>query len=158
MGVQLLNNLFLLTIFYCLPRILAEYSSVDVSHITENFTFPLEIFAWGLLAITAAYAGLDRAAFLKKSSLMDFGEYDIGNTNNLRTVIFLLVAICAENYILNFYLGHPITIYSEQGPQTFGGISLPLEGITTALVSTVTIYIAGNKAIKGSEYTSGETK
>jgi hypothetical protein len=149
---------FFLTIFYCLPRILAEYSTLDVSHITENFSFPLEIFAWGLLAITAAYAGLDRATFMKKSSLMDFGEYDIGNTTNLKTVIILLILICGESYILNFYLGHSITIYGEHGPQTFSGIALPLEGITTALVSTVTIYVAGNKAIKGNQYTTGEKK
>ena len=95
---------------------------------------------------------------MKKSSLMDFGEYDIGNTTNLKTVIILLILICGESYILNFYLGHSITIYGEHGPQTFSGIALPLEGITTALVSTVTIYVAGNKAIKGNQYTTGEKK
>lgn len=142
-----------LTLLYCLPRVLAEYSSIDVSHIAEGFTFPLDIFAWGLLLICTAYAGIDRASLIKKSNQMDIGEYDIGNTNKLRAVILFLTCICVESYTFNFFLGHPITIYGPNGAQTFNGINLPLEGITTALVSAITIYVAGNKAIQGSEFT-----
>lgn len=149
---------FLLTLLYCLPRILAEYSTMDVSHIAENFTFPLQIFAYGLLAITSAYAGLDRAALMSKSNQMEIGQYDIGNTMRLKIVIGLLALICIESYTLNFYLGHPITVGFGNSMQTFNGIELPLEGITTALVSATVIYVAGNKAIENCEYNHKESK
>lgn len=148
----------IMTLLYCLPRILAEYSTLDVSHITENFTFPLDIFAYGLLAITAAYAGIDRAALISKSNQMEIGQYDIGNTLRLKVVIFLLFIICVESYMLNFYLGHSITIGFGTSLQTFSGIQLPLEGITTALVSSIVIYVAGNKGIESCEYNHKEQK
>ena len=148
----------LLTILYCLPRILAEYSTLDVSHITENFSFPLDIFAYGLLAITSVYAGLDRMAFMNKSNQMGIGEYDIGNTLRLKIVILLLAIICVESYALNFYLGHSVSVGFGDHIQVFNGIELPLEGITTALVSATTIYVAGNKAIENCEYNHKEAK
>ena len=46
-------------LIYCSPRVLAEFSSFDVSHINENFEFPLEIFSWGLLAVCSSYSGID---------------------------------------------------------------------------------------------------
>ena len=148
----------MMTLLYCLPRILAEYSTLDVSHISENFTFPLEIFAYGLLAITSAYAGLDRAAFMAKSNQMELGQYDVGNVLRLKVVILLLGFICIESYALNFYLGHSVSIGFGSSIQTFKGVDLPLDGITTALVSAIVIYVAGNKAIKNCEYNHKEAK
>ena len=40
--------------------------------------------------------------------------------------------------------------------QTFNGIELPLEGITTAFVSATGIYVSGNKAIENCEYNHKE--
>lgn len=138
----------LLTLLYCLPRILAEFSTVDMLHVNENFTFPLNYFAWGLLVITAGYCGIDRAALAKKSSMMEIGSCDVGDPAKLRRVIYLLCLVFIENLFLNFYLGRPFVLFTDYGKRTFNGIDLPLEGLTSALVSTVVIFVTGNKAIK----------
>lgn len=138
----------ILTVLYCLPRILAEFSSVSMAHVNESFTFPLEYFSWGLLIITAGYCGMDRAVLAKKSSMMEIGSCDIGEPSKLRRVIYLLCLVFIENLFLNFYLGRPFTLVTDSGKRIFGGIDLPLEGLTSALVSSIVIYITGNKAIK----------
>lgn len=138
----------ILTVVYCLPRLLAEFSHVNVSRMTETFTFPLEIFAWGLVIICSAYCGIDRASMAVKTSMMEMGSCDIGNVANLRRVIVILFLIFIENLVLNLFLGHPFTVVSGTGKQVFNGIELPMEGITSALVSTLVIYVAGNKAIQ----------
>ena len=146
---------FLLTIFYCCPRLLAEYSTIDVSHIAENFSFPLDIFAWGLFVITSGYAGIDRGMLINKSMAMEAGKCDIGNPSHLRNVIIILLVIWLENIFLNFYMSHEFSIIQERNgefyEQVFKGINLPLEGVTVALVSAITIYSTGNKFIESSK-------
>lgn len=138
---------FLLTIWYCLPRLLAEFTSIDVSHISEGFTFPLDIFAWGLMAICSIYCGGDRATFAVKTSFMDIGTCDVGHPERLGTIIKILVVIFIENMVLNFFLGHPFVVFNQSGKQEFKGIELPLEGVISALVSACVLSVAGNGAI-----------
>lgn len=136
-----------LTLIYCLPRILVEYTSFDMSHVNENFTFPLDIFAWGLMAVCSVYCGGDRATFTVKSSMMDIGKGDVGNPERLTTVIKILVVIFIESAFLNFYLGHDFIVFGSSGKQEFHGISLPLDGVVTALVSCCILSVTGNGAI-----------
>lgn len=145
----------LLTLLYCLPRMLAEFSNFDLSHVNEAFTFPLEIFAWGLFVICAGYCGLDRAAFVKKSSKLDIGKCDIGDVGKLRRIIFYLTIVFAEDLIINFFLGHPTIIISDYGKQVFQGINLPIDGISYALVSTILCYAVGNKSIRFAQNVEG---
>lgn len=153
---------FFLTIFYCCPRLLAEYSTIDVSHIAENFSFPLDIFAWGLLAITSGYAGIDRGMLINKSMAMEAGECDIGNPSRLRNVIIILLIIWFESVFLNFFMSHEFSIVQEKNgefyEQIFKGVNLPLEGVTVALVSAIAIYSTGNKFIESSKDIHKEEK
>lgn len=144
-----------LTVFYCCPRLLAEYSTIDVSHIAENFTFPLDIFAWGLFAVTAGYVGVDRGMLINKSMDMGIGQCDIGHPERLRNVIVALLVIWFESVFLNFFMSHEFSLIQEQNgefyEQVFKGVNLPLEGVTTALVSAIVLYTTGNKVIEGSK-------
>ena len=150
-----------LTLFYCCPRLLAEYSTIDVSHLAENFTFPLEIFAWGLFAVTAGYAGIDRGMLINKSMAMEAGQCDVGHPERLRNVIIVLLIIWFESVFLNFFMSHEFSLVQEQNgefyEQIFRGVNLPLDGVTTALVSSVVIYTAGNKFIEESKDFSKKT-
>ena len=137
----------ILTIIFCLPRILAEFTPIDVSHISEGFTFPLEMFAWGLMVICSLYCGVDRAAFAVKTSIMDIGTCDVGHPERLKIIIKILIIIFIENMILNFFLGHTFTVFNVSGKQEFKGIELPLKGIVSALVSSCVLYVAGDGAI-----------
>lgn len=130
-----------LTFVYCLPRLLAEYSSFDVSHLTENFSFPIEIFSWGLLAICAGYSGVD-IGFKGKPKANSASEV---KKDKVLHVIILLIIILLESTVFNLFIGHDFISVTEYGKQVFKGIELPLEGISTALVSTIVIYITGNQ-------------
>ena len=139
----------IVTCIYCGPRILAEYSQLDVSHITENFTFPIDIFSWGLLAICAGYSGAD-IGFSKSKIKMETQKGEFKKDKVLQ-VIILLILILLESTIFNLFIGHDFVVISEYGKQVFKGISLPLEGIATALVSTIVIYITGNQIAMNKE-------
>ena len=134
------------TCVYCGPRIIAEYcSNIDVSHLTENFTFPIDIFSWGLLAICSGYSGVDIGFGKNKiKTNLQKGEF---KKDKVLQIIILLVLILLESTIFNLFIGHDFVVISEYGKQVFKGISLPLEGIATALVSTIVIYITGNQII-----------
>lgn len=144
-----------ITCFYCGPRILAEYSSFDVSHLTENFEFPIEIFSWGLLAICAGYSGVDVG--YGKGKIQSQGEV---KKDKVLQVIIVLILILLESTIFNLFIGHDFISVNEYGKQVFKGIKLPLEGISTALVSTIVIYITGNQIAltKGSNPPKEEEK
>lgn len=137
-----------LVLLNCSPRILAEFSNVDLSYVSENFSVPLDIFAWGLFGICAGYCGLDRASLIKKSSIMQIGDFDVGNKPKLLKVIFLLIIVLFETMTLNFVLGHDLTVITSYGKQTYKGINLPQDGIATAIVGTIFAYIGGNKVIR----------
>ena len=156
----------ILTLFYCLPRLIVQIAPIEnvgriVSWMGADCTsgIPLEIFAWGLLAICTGYAGIDRAALAVKTSMMEIGTCDMGDPKKLRKVIYLLFAIFLESVILNFIFGKDMSVLSgferlEDGSQgaaiftTFAGLKLPQEGVSSALVSTISIYILGNKSIR----------
>jgi len=144
----------ILTLIYCLPRILAEYSMMDVSHLTENFEFPIEIFSWGLLAICAGYSGVD-IGFKGKIKTNTTSEI---KKDKVLQVIILLILILLESTIFNLFIGHDFISVTEYGKQVFKGIKLPLEGISTALVSTIVIYITGNQIALSNEKSSEEKK
>ena len=137
-----------LVLLNCLPRILAEFSNIDLSYVSENFTVPLDIFAWGLFGICAGYCGLDRVSLIKKSSIMPIGDFDVGNKPKLLKVIFLLIVVLFETMVLNFILGHDLTVITSYGKQIYKGINLPQDGIATAIVGTIFAYIGGNKGIR----------
>ena len=133
------------TLALCSPRIIAEFTSIDTSHINENFTFPLDVFSWGLLAICSGYSGIDLGFIKRKHSRI---KRNVDN-NRIITVIILLAIVLLESTFLNYFLGHDFITYSEIGKQVFKGVCLPLEGISTALVSTTVIYITGSQLISG---------
>ncbi len=143
----------IITAIYCLPRILAEYSSLDVSHLTENFKFPIDIFSWGLLAICAGYSGADIGFGSKLKLKSSAGEV---KKDKVLQVIILLILILIESTVFNLFIGHDFIVLNEFGKQVFKGIELPLEGISTALVSTIVIYITGNQIIMQKEDNKAE--
>lgn len=131
----------IITCIYCGPRILAEYcTSLDVTHLTENFEFPIDIYSWGLLAICAGYSGVDIG--YGKNRVQTQGEF---KKDKVLQVIAILVLILLESVIFNLFIGHDFISVTEYGKQVFKGIKLPLEGISSALVSTIVIYITGNQ-------------
>lgn len=141
----------ILTIFYCLPRLILQIVSEPtaiklIKWLGPNATagIPLNIFAWGLLAIVAGYSGIDRASLAVKSSLMEVGACDMGNPAQTRKSIVLLSLVFIENVILNFIFGVDIIINGI----TYSGIKLPLEGVSSALVATIVAYVLGNKSIR----------
>lgn len=146
----------ILTVFYCLPRLMVQMVSPE--KLNELITWmgtdctsgiPLEIFAWGLLIICAGYAGLDRSTMAVKTSMMDIGTCDMGDPAKLRKVIYLLFAVFLETVVLNFLFGKDFIVeINEIDSLTFLKLNLPLEGVSSALVSTITVYILGNKSIR----------
>lgn len=166
MGEKLIKNMsvgviiyavayMVITLVYCSPRIIAEYTSIDVSHITENFKFPIDIFSWGLLAICAGYSGADIGFGSKLKMKPTNGEL---KQDRVLQVIILLVIILFESTVLNLFIGHEFIVFSEYGKQIFPGIQLPLEGISTALVSTIVIYITGNQILMNNESKAEDDK
>lgn len=133
----------LLSILYCLPRLIAEVSQ-NLEHVFADFTFPLSIFSWGLVAINSAYAGIDRIAMMSKTSMMEVGKADMGDPQKLRKIIYLLTIIFVQSVALHFFFGFDKIVNGI----TYHGVIFPLDGITTSLVSCITIYVAGNKGIR----------
>lgn len=145
----------LLILFYCLPRITIQIVdpgiAIDIaSWLGTDSTsgIPLQIFGWGLLAITSGYAGLDRASMAVKTSLMEIGTCDMGNPVKLRKVIYLLFVVFIESVVLNFFFGKDYSVITSAEVVVFNKLSLPLDSISSALVSTICIYILGNKSIR----------
>lgn len=130
-------------LIYCSPRVLAEFSSFDVSHINENFEFPLEIFSWGLLAVCSSYSGIDFGKNKLKANIVLQGQEQ--KKNNVFLVVVLLLVILFESSIFNYFLGHDFVVFTDNGKQLFSGIKLPLDSIATALVITITIMLSGNQ-------------
>lgn len=96
-----------------------------------NFEIPLDTWATGLLTITTAYVGVDRTANAIKTAHMKMGEKDIGSPRKVRCIIYVLTLIVVETYLLNL----------------FYDVSLPMSKVATALISAMTFYVGGNKAI-----------
>lgn len=139
----------IMTIVSCLPRILAQimysYTGSIPEWLPEEVTVPLEVLSWGLLIITSVYAGLDRASFAVKSSMTEIGTADMGDPAKLRRVILYLGMIFFESYALNLFFGRP---FPPEADVKFPGASIPLTETASALVSAITIYVSGNKAIR----------
>ena len=145
-----------LTLMYCLPRLLIQVAGPEFNpywlSTTATSSIPLEIFAWGLLAICAGYSGIDRASLATKSSLMEVGTCDMGDPAKLRSVIYLLFAVFVESVALNFFFGQDLTkvliIEGSEIERVYPGLNLPLEGVSSALMSTIVMYVLGNKSIR----------
>lgn len=139
----------IMTIVSCLPRILAQimyfYTGAIPEWLPEEVTVPLEVLSWGLLIITSVYAGLDRASFAVKSSMTEIGTADMGDPAKLRRVIIYLGIIFFESYALNLFFGRP---FPPEATVQFPGANIPLTETASALVSAITIYVSGNKAIR----------
>ena len=146
----------ILTLMYCLPRLLIQVAGPDFNpywlSTTATSGIPLDIFAWGLLAICAGYSGIDRASLATKSSLMEVGTCDMGDPAKLRSVMYLLCVVFIENITLNFFFGQDFTkelvIKGETVERVYPGLNLPLEGVGSALMSTIVVYVLGNKSIR----------
>lgn len=140
-----------LILLYCLPNILIrilpmEFLPILVIYLGPDATsaIPLEIFSWGLVAIVAGYSGIDRAGLAVKTSLMEIGTCDMGNPAQTRVSIYLLCLVFVEILILNFCLS---TNFIVEGVE-FSGLQIPMTGVSSALVSTVVVYVLGNKSIR----------
>lgn len=135
----------ILILLYCLPRLLCEFMPMSyMNHIHAGFTFPIDIFSWGLVAIMSGYSGIDRAAMATKSSKMQIGKADMGNPQHLQSVIKIMFVILLEATSLHFFFGDD----KEINGVLYKGINVPLESISTAFVSTVSVYVVGNKGIR----------
>ena len=128
----------------CLPRLLSQININYAIILNNKFSLPLEIFDWGFLAICSIYSGLDRGVFIKKTTMMEIGKGDMGDPSKIRKIIFLLFGVFMESMLLNLFFGSDVV--TEYG--TFYGANIPLDGIASAIVSTVVIYVGGNKGIR----------
>ena len=147
-----------LTLLYCLPRLIVQLAGPGFNpywlSTTATSSIPLEIFAWGLLVICAGYSGIDRASLATKSSMMEVGCCDMGDPAKLRSVIYLLTAVFVESIALNFFFGQDFTKMTviagttEEVTRVYPGLNLPLEGVSSALMSTIVVYVLGNKSIR----------
>lgn len=143
----------LATILYCSPRIFASFSDVmDVSFVNESFTFPLEIFSWGLLIICSACSGVDlgigKRYKVKMKKTVELSQIFL--------VTVLLVATFLESCALVYFFGHPVTIETNYGIQRFEGVVLPMEGICTAIISACTFLFTGSQLASAEEEEKGE--
>lgn len=148
----------ILTLLYCLPRLIVQLAGPGFNPYwlatTATSGIPLEIFAWGLLAICAGYSGIDRASLATKSSLMEVGCCDMGDPSKIRSVMYLLCAVFVESVALNFFFGQDFTKLVialdavEPIEKVYPGLNLPLEGVSSALMTTIVVYVLGNKSIR----------
>lgn len=124
------------------PRFLAEYSTINVSKLAENLELPLDIFAWGFLAVCSGYAGIDRKYLLDKS-LVD-KNVKFADSKRLLVVIGLLVLILFQSIFFNMFLSKDVKVLTDIGTACFKGINLPIDGIATAIVSACSIGVIGS--------------
>lgn len=128
-------------LFTSSPRIIAELFYSDMGfRLNENFTFPLNIFAVGLLTTCGGYLGVDLSnSVINKKKKLDLKAI---------LVIALLLLILAETSFLNFRFGTDLGL-DDTYNQTFKGCDLPLDTLATTIVTCFSIYGPGSAFVLG---------
>lgn len=107
-----------------------------------DFNLPMDVFGWGLAAIICGYVGTNRVSMAIKTANMEVGTAEMGDLAKLRKMIYWTFVILIQNIVLSFFFN----------------VNLPLIAVSSTFVSTITLYVAGNKAIRATQAvdTSGE--
>jgi hypothetical protein len=111
-----------------LPAALAMTSASQVADV-----IPHALLAWGFATICSGYTIADRAALTKRTYELEYGNKDMGNTSQMRLLIFLSLALVSQAIFLSTFLAVP---------------GLDVNGLAAAFIGVTTSYTVGNKAIK----------
>lgn len=108
-----------------------QYGWCWAQYVNANFRFPINNMTLLWTIISASYIGVDRAAYCVRSAEMAVGQSDVGNPRTLRLVIglsilFFVVAV-AGNILVD--------------------ADYDLTTLSTAIGTSISLYIAGQKAI-----------
>lgn len=110
--------------------------------INANLEIPMEMLSYCWVAISAAYVGVDRASYAIKTSQLEAGAMDCGDPATNRRVILLSGLLLATGFIFNIFVD----------------ADFQLPSLTTSFGSSITLYCAGQKAVKCTKYISPKSE
>lgn len=113
---------------------------VFADFINGNLVLPMQTIAWFWMAISAAYIGVDRAAYAIKTANERSGQSDMGNPSTIRRIILISGLLTLEALVCN----------------GFADADFELDAFFTAFGSSITLYVTGQKAIKSVKYIDGK--
>lgn len=108
--------------------------------INGNLELPMQTISWFWMAISAAYIGVDRAAYAIKTANTKIGQADMGDPATIRHIIFISGLLALEALICNGLVE----------------ADFQLDAFFTAFGTSCTFYVAGQKAIKSVKYIDGK--
>ena len=113
---------------------------VFADFINGNLVLPMQTIAWFWMAISAAYIGVDRAAYAIKTANERSGQSDMGDPSTIRRIILISGLLTLEALVCN----------------GFADADFELDAFFTAFGSAITLYVTGQKAIKSVKYIDGK--
>lgn len=126
-----------------LIAILAQYSlgvlsiiEFDCKLLNLKVEVPMEMLSRCWVAISAAYIGVDRASYAIKTSTESYGMAEFGDPSTNRRIILLNGIILFAAFICNLSVD----------------ADFQLPSLTCSFGSSITLYCAGQKAIKCTKY------
>lgn len=118
-----------------------KYGWSWASYVNPDFRLPIDNLTLIWTIICSAYIGIDRAAYCVRSAEMISGEGDVGNPATLRVVIVLTVGF--------FFLA--------MGCNIFVDADYDLVTLSTAVGTSMSLYITGQKALRICKNVNGKT-
>lgn len=134
----------LMTLLYCYPRIVAEIPTMDPARIPVNFEFPIDIAAYGLLAICGYYSGVDFGLPTRFKILKTRAEKEI-KANNVLLVSMTLLLVLAESIFLCIHYGTNQSFFLGDTKVTVPYINLPIKELLLAFILTYYFYLTGSR-------------
>lgn len=129
-----------LALHLCLKFNWSTTNPIFRDFINGNLELPMQTISWFWMAISAAYIGVDRAAYAIKTANTKIGQADMGDPATIRHIIFISGLLALEALICNGLVE----------------ADFQLDAFFTAFGTSCTFYVAGQKAIKSVKYIDGK--
>ena len=129
-----------LALHLCLKFNWSTTNPIFRDFVNGNLELPMQTISWFWMAISAAYIGVDRAAYAIKTANTKIGQADMGDPATIRHIIFISGLLALEALICNGLVE----------------ADFQLDAFFTAFGTSCTFYVAGQKAIKSVKYIDGK--
>lgn len=129
-----------LALHLCLKFDWQTMNPIFKDFINGNLELPMQTISWFWMAISAAYIGVDRTAYAIKTANTKRGQSDMGDPATIRHIILISGLLALEALICNGLVE----------------ADFQLDAFFTAFGTSITFYVAGQKAIKSVKYVDGK--
>ena len=129
-----------LALHLCLKFNWSTTNPIFRDFVNGNLELPMQTISWFWMAISAAYIGVDRAAYAIKTANTKIGQADMGDPATIRHIIFISGLLALEALVCNGLVE----------------ADFQLDAFFTAFGTSCTFYVAGQKAIKSVKYIDGK--